>query len=136
MRSQSDDAVDAARQHRLLMIRASHDVRLTHLVVISSGKSAVIAPPSPNNRKKNRYISFNANNPGEPVKLKVTLTDSLPHPLSVGSAWRVQEPITPVPNQFPKPLLAEQQARSTNGWHVKYDVSRFTLRLRRLNLRC
>lgn len=74
-----------------------------------------IEAPAPNNRKKNRYISLDPNNPGKPVKLKVTLTDSLPHPLSVGNAWWVQEPVAPVPNQFPKPLLPAGECVATLG---------------------
>ena len=59
----------------------------------------------PNDRLKNRYISFKPNNGGQLVKLKVTLTASLPHPSKVGDFWWVQAPLVSVPTQFPKPLV-------------------------------
>ena len=49
--------------------------------------NAPLPADPPNDRKKNRYISLNPNNPGKPVKLEVTVTASLPHPDTVGSSW-------------------------------------------------
>ena len=49
--------------------------------------NAPLPADPPNDRKKNRYISLNPNNPGKPVRLQVTLTASLPHPGTVGSSW-------------------------------------------------
>ena len=61
---------------------------------------------SPNDRLKNRYISFKPNNGGQLVKLKVTLTASLPHPGSVSDFWWVQAPVVPAAGQAPIPLVA------------------------------
>lgn len=56
-----------------------------------------VDPGTPNDRPKNRYISFKPNNTvGQMVKLEVTLTESLPHPELSGSAWWVKEPASPV----------------------------------------
>ncbi len=50
----------------------------------------------PNDRLKNRYISFKPNNlVGQTVKLEVILTASLPHPGLVNSSWWVQAPVPP-----------------------------------------
>ncbi|MCH9033192.1 MAG: S8 family serine peptidase, partial [Planctomycetes bacterium] len=58
-----------------------------------------------NDRKKNRYISFQPNNPGLNVRLRVTLNASLPHPGLVGSSWWVRPPVGIIPGILPKPLL-------------------------------
>ena len=60
---------------------------------------------APNDRLKNRYISFKPENAGGQIKLKVTLTASLPHPGSINDSWWVKTPVVPVAGQFPKPLL-------------------------------
>ncbi|MCH8150558.1 MAG: thrombospondin type 3 repeat-containing protein [Planctomycetes bacterium] len=72
-------------------------------------------PPFPHNRSKNRYLSFAPNLQGMPVKLRVSLTDSVPHPGLIGSSWWVQEPITPVAGQFPKPALGPAECVATLG---------------------
>ncbi len=59
----------------------------------------------PNDRLKNRYISFKPGHVGQLVKLKITLTASLPHPGSVNDSWWVKAPVVPVPELFPKPLV-------------------------------
>ena len=59
----------------------------------------------PNDRLKNRYISFKPGHAGKLIKLKVTLTASLPHPGSINDSWWVKAPVVPVAGQFPKPLL-------------------------------
>ncbi|MCH8149859.1 MAG: DUF4215 domain-containing protein, partial [Planctomycetes bacterium] len=76
-----------------------------------------VEPPDSNSRKKNRYISFDPNNPGRPVKLKVTLTDSLPHPGSVGNSWWAQAPIV-ADAGAPKPLLAAGECAALLGPEV------------------
>ncbi len=63
---------------------------------------------------KNRYISIRPNNPGLMVKLKVTLTDSLPHPGSVGNSWWVQAPIV-ADVAAPKPLLSAGECAALLG---------------------
>ena len=54
-----------------------------------------VDPGTPNDRLKNRYISFKPGNAGTAVRLEVTLTGSLPHPGLVGSQWWVQAPVLP-----------------------------------------
>ena len=71
-------------------------------------------PPSSANFPKNRYISLKPNNPGLMVKLKVTLTDSLPHPGSVGNSWWVQAPIV-ADTAAPKPLLSDGECAALLG---------------------
>ncbi|MCH8147720.1 MAG: S8 family serine peptidase, partial [Planctomycetes bacterium] len=58
-----------------------------------------------NDRKKNRYISFQPNNPGLNVRLKMTLSASLPHPGLVGSSWWVRPPVGIIPGVLPRPLV-------------------------------
>ncbi len=58
----------------------------------------------PNAQLKNRYISFKPNNSCPAVKLKVTLTNSLPHPGLIGSSWWLKAPIV-ADAANPKPLL-------------------------------
>ncbi|MCH8149554.1 MAG: hypothetical protein IH987_16475, partial [Planctomycetes bacterium] len=81
--------------------RQTNDVRPEVTYGASRGRGGVndpqpVDPGSPNDRRKNRYISFKPNNMGgQAVRLEVTLTGSLPHPALVGNTWWVQAPVAP-----------------------------------------
>ena len=85
------------------------DVAAGQTITMVEGENFVSTQPvladPPNDRLKNRYISFKPNNAGESVKLRVALTASLPHLGSIGDSWWVQAPIVTVPGQSPKPLV-------------------------------
>ena len=64
---------------------------------------------------KNRFISIQPNNAGQAVKLKVTLSASLPHPGLVGQEWWVRPPDPGNPPIRPLPLLGPGECFATLG---------------------
>ncbi len=80
-----------------------------------------VDPGAPNDRRKNRYISFKPNNiTGETTTLEVTLTGSLPHPGLEGSSWWVQPPLPPgnplLPDGECVALLGPQTTAADIDW--------------------
>ena len=64
---------------------------------------------------RNRYISIHPSNTGRAVKLKVLLTNSLPHPGLVGASWWVQAPEPVVPGSRPRPLVGPGECVAVLG---------------------
>ncbi|MCH8147439.1 MAG: hypothetical protein IH987_05505 [Planctomycetes bacterium] len=94
------------------------EAAVDNVKVIMTGCTLVdtpLAAQAPHDTLKNRYISFEPNNPGRQVKIEVTLSASLPHPGSLGDSWWVQPPVVVQVGQFPKPLVGPDECVALLG---------------------